>query len=148
MVEQGYSESEIEKKVAAERKKLESGSGAGGGNGGGWGGREDSHAVAVRKDAQMAQLAGAFGLDGDFAEGEAFDPEAQVCVCAITSDPTAAMAAKAPTTGAALLCLALPCFALLQNNHVSRCMFNSSFSATCPPLPPLSLRARVHALSA
>jgi hypothetical protein len=67
--------------------------------------------VAVRKDAQMAQLAGAFGLDGDFAEGEAFDPEAQVCACcAITRDPTAAMAAKAPTTGATSPCLTLPCF--------------------------------------
>jgi len=79
MEEQGYSEEEIEKKIAIERKKLEGGGGGrlGGGSSGG-GGRDDSHTVAMRKEAQMAQLAGAFGLDGDFAEGEAFDPEAQV----------------------------------------------------------------------
>lgn len=79
MEEQGYSVEEIEKKIAIERTKLENGGGGRLGSGGsGGGGRDDSHTVAMRKEAQMAQLAGAFGLDGDFAEGEAFDPEAQV----------------------------------------------------------------------
>jgi hypothetical protein len=78
MEEQGYSEEEIEKKIAIERKKLENGGGGRSGGSSSGGGRDDSHTVAMRKEAQMAQLAGAFGLDGDFAEGEAFDPEAQV----------------------------------------------------------------------
>jgi hypothetical protein len=66
MSQQGYSEAEIEKRLAAERRNLE----AQGGGGLAAVGRQDSHSVAVRKEEQMKVLAAAFGLASDFREGE------------------------------------------------------------------------------
>ena len=71
MTEQGYSETEIVKKVAETRQQLR--------------GREQklsskdnsTHAVAQRKGQEMKRLAAAFGVREDHQEGEAFDPEMQ-----------------------------------------------------------------------
>ena len=77
MADQGYGAAEIERHVAAERRKLEGGgSGGGGRGGGGGGGGSDTHSVAARKEAEMAKLANAFGVPQDFREGESFDPAA------------------------------------------------------------------------
>ena len=71
MAEQGHGEAEIEKRVSAERRKLE-GSHRSGGSGG-----ADSHSVVMRKEKEMARLANAFGVPQDFREGESFSAEAQ-----------------------------------------------------------------------
>lgn len=71
MTEQGYSAAEIEKRLAAERRKLEN-KPTGRADGGG---AADSHSVAVRKEAQMKTLASAFGLATDFREGEVGRPD-------------------------------------------------------------------------
>jgi serine/arginine repetitive matrix protein 2 len=78
MEEQGYSEEEIEKEVAALRKKMASedikirDSTDGGRR------REtESHKVAEQKEKEMAQIANAFGIEKNYASGSSFNAELQ-----------------------------------------------------------------------
>lgn len=73
MEEQGYSQSEIDDRVGAARKKLENGGGSRGRGGG-----RDTHDQAQRKEHEMKRLAKTFGIDADrHQSGESFDPEMQ-----------------------------------------------------------------------
>ncbi|CAM9367578.1 unnamed protein product, partial [Hapterophycus canaliculatus] len=91
MADRGYTDAEIEEKVAEVRKGLEEREGiaggkkdsllkgkkGGGGAGGGGGGTMDSHMRDVAKAEDNRRMREAFGLGEDYAAGEAFDEEAQ-----------------------------------------------------------------------
>ncbi|CAN0090857.1 unnamed protein product [Ectocarpus sp. 6 AP-2014] len=87
MADRGYSDAEIEEKVAEVRKGLEEREGSGqkasllkgkkGGGAGGGTGAMDSHMRDVKKADDNRRMREAFGLGDDYAAGEAFDEEAQ-----------------------------------------------------------------------
>ncbi|CAN0538524.1 unnamed protein product [Ectocarpus sp. 12 AP-2014] len=87
MADRGYSDAEIEEKVAEVRKGLEEREGNGqkasllkgkkGAVAGGGAGTMDSHMRDVKKADDNRRMREAFGLGDDYAAGEAFDEEAQ-----------------------------------------------------------------------
>ncbi|CAM9953531.1 unnamed protein product [Ectocarpus sp. 12 AP-2014] len=87
MADRGYSDAEIEEKVAEVRKGLEEREGNGqkasllkgkkGAGAGGGAGTMDSHMRDVKKADDNRRMREAFGLGDDYAAGEAFDEEAQ-----------------------------------------------------------------------
>ncbi|CAM9242967.1 unnamed protein product, partial [Phaeothamnion confervicola] len=82
MALRGYSDAEIEAKVALVRLDLIAGDTEGGGNNGdalltGGGSVMDSHVIAARKQRENERMASAMGVGGDYNEGDAFDRDLQ-----------------------------------------------------------------------
>ncbi|CAM9990904.1 unnamed protein product, partial [Choristocarpus tenellus] len=84
MVDRGFVDEEIEAKVKEVRKELmeremagQKASLVGRGAGGATGSGMDTHLTAARKVEANRRMRDAFGLGDDYAEGEAFDEEAQ-----------------------------------------------------------------------
>ena len=76
LIEQGYSDAEIEEKLVCKRIELmhvcaaQSSSRSGNVH-------NDSHSIAIRKQSDIIRARDAFGIRDDFVSGEAFDPEIQ-----------------------------------------------------------------------
>ena len=75
LAEKGFTDDEISEKSAQLRKQLELMSRNG--DIAQESSKMDSHAIAVKKLAEINKLKSAFGIADDFVEGEAFDPQLQ-----------------------------------------------------------------------